>query len=52
MEKIGIISPANSIIGDKNIEQFNNGVKKLQENGFDVIIGTNVFSNTKGYCGL
>ena len=51
MEKIGIISPANSIIGDKNIEQFNNGVKKLQENGFDVIIGTNVFSNTKGYCG-
>ena len=51
MEKLGIISPANSIIGEKSVEQFNKGIKKLQECGFEIIIGNNVYSNTLGYCG-
>lgn len=49
--KIGIISPANSIIGEKNIECFKKGIKKLEENGFEVIIGNNVYSDTNKYCG-
>ena len=49
--KIGIISPANSIVGEKNIEYFKKGIKKLEDNGFEVIIGNNVYSDTNGYCG-
>lgn len=49
--KIGIIAPANSIIGEDNIKLFNKGVKLLENNGFEVIIGKNVFSNTEGICG-
>lgn len=44
--KIGVISPANSIIGEKNIKEFKNGVKKLEEIGFEVIVGKNVFSDS------
>lgn len=50
--KIGVISPANSITGEKSKKMFSEGVKKLEEVGFDVIVGKNVFSDTyNGYCG-
>lgn len=49
--KIGIIAPANSIIGEKKINIFNDAIKQLEENGIEVIVGKNVFSNTEGYCG-
>ncbi|MBR1413068.1 MAG: LD-carboxypeptidase [Bacilli bacterium] len=49
--KIGIIAPANSIIGEKNINIFNEALKLLEKNGFEVIIGKNVFSDSECYCG-
>ena len=49
--KIGIIAPANSIIGENSIKDFNKGIKLLENNGFEVIIGKNVFSESLGYCG-
>ena len=49
--KIGIIAPANSIIGEKNINIFNDAIKLLEQNGYEVIVGKNVFSNSEGYCG-
>lgn len=49
--KIGIIAPANSIMGEKNINIFNDAIKLLEENGIEVIVGKNVFSNTEEYCG-
>ncbi len=48
--KIGIVSPASSIIGDKGMAEFNKGVKKIENAGFEVIIGKNVFSNTNSNC--
>ena len=35
--KIGIISPANSITGEKSKKMFNEGVKKLEEVGFEFV---------------
>ena len=49
--KIGIIAPANSIIGEKNINIFNEAVKLLEQNGYEVIIGKNVFSDSECNCG-
>ena len=50
--KIGIISPANSIVGEKNIKLFQDGIKKLEASGFEVIIGENVYSTSESkYCG-
>ena len=49
--KIGIIAPANSIIGEKNINIFNDAIKLLEQNGYEVMVGKNVFSNSEGYCG-
>lgn len=51
MTKIGIIAPANSIVGSKNIKLFKSGIKMLEKAGFEVIIGKNVYSNTCGICG-
>lgn len=49
---IGIISPANSIVGEKSKKVFYAGVKKLEEAGFTVVIGSNVFSDSiDGCCG-
>jgi len=44
--KIGVISPASSIIGEKAITEFNKGIEMLEKAGFEVIIGKNVYSNT------
>ena len=49
--KIGIIAPANSIIGEKNINIFNDAIKLLEQNGYEVMVGKNVFSNSEWYCG-
>lgn len=45
-EKIGVISPASSIVGEKALVEFNRGIEILEKAGFDVIIGKNVFSDT------
>lgn len=44
--KIGVISPASSIIGEKAKMEFDKGIKMLEDVGFEVIVGKNVFSNT------
>ena len=49
--KIGVIAPSNSIVGLENIKIFNEGIELLKSNGFEVIVGKNVFSTTEGYCG-
>lgn len=49
--KIGIIAPANSIIGEKDINIFNDAIEFLKESGFETIIGKNVFSDSEKYCG-
>ena len=49
--KIGIIAPSNSIVGEKNIKEFKDGIKMLEANNFEVIVGKNVYSTTNGYCG-
>lgn len=49
--KIGIIAPSNSIIGEKNINIFNEAIKILEQNGYEVVVGKNVFSNSECYCG-
>ena len=49
--KIGIIAPANSIIGESNINIFNDAIKLLEQNGYEVMVGKNIFSNSEGYCG-
>ncbi len=49
--KIGIIAPANSIVGEQSILNFKTGIKILEDNGFEVIIGKNVYSTSDGYCG-
>ena len=52
LKTIGIISPANSIVGEKSKKTFIDGVQKLKEAGFDVLIGKNVYSTSYfGYCG-
>lgn len=47
-DKIGIVSPS-SPITNNCIEQFNNGVKYLNDLGFQVVIAKNALSNTFGY---
>ena len=49
--KIGIIAPSNSIVGEKNIKEFKDGIKMLEAINFEVIVGKNVYSTTNGYCG-
>ena len=49
--KIGIIAPANSITKKEDISLFKKGVKLLELNGFNVIVGKNVFSDKEGICG-
>lgn len=48
---IGIIAPATSIVGDSSKKIFQQGLKVLEENNFDVVIGKNVYSTSEGYCG-
>ena len=49
--KIGIIAPANSIVGKSNTEIFKKGVELLEQNNFEVIVGKNVFSTSEVFCG-
>ena len=47
-DTIGVIAPANPIIGD-NIEELEKARKKVEKDGFKVKYSKNLFSNTNGY---
>lgn len=47
-DKIGIVSPSSPITKDC-MEQFNKGIKYLNDSGFEVAIAKNAFANTAGY---
>lgn len=47
-DTIGIVSPS-APITDELKEQFNNGLKVLENMGFNILLSKNVFSNSLGY---
>ena len=47
-DTIGIVSPS-APITDELKEQFNNGLKVLEDMGFNILLSKNVFSNSLGY---
>ena len=47
-DKIGVVSPSNPVTDDV-LAQFKAGVKFLQDQGFEVVVGKHVFSTTLGY---